>query len=474
MVRHILVLVTCLAVLFPAASVVPAAAAPPYQQSPTTGVVTTRSLNVRSSASTTASVIAKLKQGDKVGVIGQNTDATWLNVRLSDGRQGWVSAQYIRLPLTASASAAAPAKQAGAIPSGAVPAQLVGVTDGDTIDVTIDGRPDTVRYIGIDTPERDQPGYKAASDANRTLLGAGALYLVADTSDRDRYGRLLRYVYLPDGRMVNRELVAQGWAQPVEYPPDTRFARDFRAAASQAAKAKRGFWAGTGSDGAMPYALTTGSANIRKGPGKSFLANSTVPAGTSLTVYGRTPAGDWLQVRAPDRSGGWVSAGLVALAVAANQVPVAKDIPQATAAPAAPPAASRSAPVPQPAAPQAPAPAPSGGTVQIVELNGTAQDETVVVQNLGTGPVDISGWRIQSYGGKTCQPVADQVYTFPGGIVLQPGASVRVHSAGGGIAAPPSDLLWTNDNIWNNSGDRADLIDAAGQVVSTAAYGNCG
>lgn len=371
---------------------------------------------------------------------------------------------------TAVPATPAPAQPLASIPAGAVAAQLARVVDGDTIDVEIDGQPTTVRYIGIDTPEQGDPGYRAATDANAALLGAGTLYLVADASDQDRYDRLLRYVYNEDGAMVNREMVAQGWAQPVEYPPDTRFAREFRQAASEAAAAGLGFWSGSASDGVMPYALTTGnSTNIRSGPGTDFDINTAVPVGTPLTVYGRTPDGEWLQVRTPDRSGGWISAGLVALAVAASQVEVAQDIP-------APPIVAqvdttRSEGVQVPVAPAGPAPA--GGAVRIVQLSPEGDDEYVVIQNAGADPVDLSGWSIQSYGASSCAPQADQVFTFPGGFQLAAGASVRVHSGPSAFGNPPGDLLWTTKNIWNNSGDRADLRDAGGQVVSTSGYGSC-
>lgn len=367
-------------------------------------------------------------------------------------------------------STPAPAQPSANVPAGAIAAQLARVVDGDTIDVVIDGQPATVRYIGIDTPEQGDLGYRAATDANAALLGAGTLYLVADTSDKDRYDRLLRYVYTEDGAMVNREMVAQGWAQPVEYPPDTRFATEFRQAASEAAQAGVGFWSGSASDGVMPYALTTGnSTNIRSGPGTVFDISTAVPLGTPLTVYGRTPDGEWLQVRTPDRSGGWISAGLVALAVAASRVEVAQDIP-------APPVVTqvdttRSGAVQVPVAPAGPAPA--GGAVRIVQLSPEGDDEYVVIQNTGADPVDLSGWSIQSYGASSCAPQADQVFTFPGGFQLAAGASVRVHSGPSAFGNPPGDLLWTTKNIWNNAGDRADLRDAGGQVVSASAYGSC-
>lgn len=336
------------------------------------------------------------------------------------------------------------------LPADAVPAQLARVVDGDTIEVITGGVTETVRYIGIDTPERGQPGYKAATEANQALLSAGVLFLLTDTSERDSRGRLLRYVFTDDSTMVNREMVAQGWAQPVEYRPDTQFADEFLLAARQASVEKRGFWSGTASDDAMPYAVTTASSDIRSGPGVGLEISASVPEGTPLTVVGSTMAGDWLQVRAPDLSKGWIATDAVRLNVPTSEIPVASDIP---ATPAAPTAAD--------------------GAVQIVQLNGAAQDESVVIQNLGGEPVELSGWSIQSYGGGSCQPMADQVYTFPAGLRLAAGASVHVHSRSNALSESPDHLAWSTDNIWNNSGDRADLSDAGGQVVSTRAYGAC-
>jgi endonuclease YncB( thermonuclease family) len=92
----------------------------------------------------------------------------------------------ILLPLSVAA-----APRPGAPPPGATPATLVKVIDGDTIDVSIAGKVERLRYVGIDAPERSQPGFEAATEANRTLLqagalGAGPLYLVRDVSDRDK------------------------------------------------------------------------------------------------------------------------------------------------------------------------------------------------------------------------------------------------------------------------------------------------
>lgn len=301
-----------------------------------TGTVNVALLRVRQGPGTTQPIVTNVKQGDRLVILGRNPAGDWLNVRLPNGVTGWVAAQYVTVDGAASSQAVptsvpetiVPVATRKGPPTGAAIAYLVSVVDGDTIDVWLDGVNERVRYIGIDTPERLQPGYEAATEANRAILGAGPIYLLQDISDRDQTegGRLLRYVYLPDGTLVARELVARGWAQPVESPPDTFYAKEFRQLAVQAARQKLGFWAPKPPpDGAMPYGLTTNLAQVRKNPGAGFPVNEAVPKDTPLTVYGRTPQGDWLQVRTPTRAGGWIDSGFVQLNVPKEQVPVVED-----------------------------------------------------------------------------------------------------------------------------------------------------
>lgn len=101
------------------------------------------------------------------------------------------------------------------------------VIDGDTIDVMIDGTEERVRYIGVNTPERDEPCYSDATDANRALVEGQTVRLVIDTSNRDRFDRLLRYVYVGE-TFVNEALVRDGWAEVARYEPDTAFFDSFR------------------------------------------------------------------------------------------------------------------------------------------------------------------------------------------------------------------------------------------------------
>ena len=148
-----------------------------------------------------------------------------------------------KTPLTATdeptdAPARAPTLARTATPT-PVPVSLIRVIDGDTIEVTSGGQKDKVRYIGIDTPESGDPCGREATNFNTGLLSKGLLTLVRDQRDRDRYDRLLRYVYAGD-TFVNAELVAQGYALAADYPPDSEHANEFAALEQQARIAKRG------------------------------------------------------------------------------------------------------------------------------------------------------------------------------------------------------------------------------------------
>ena len=120
------------------------------------------------------------------------------------------------------------------------------VIDGDTIELT-DGT--TVRYLGMDTPETVDPLKpvqcfgKEAKAKNAELVLNQEVKLVADVENADRYGRLLRYVYVGD-TFVNLELVKQGYAYSYPYPPNVSREAEFRAAQAEARVANRGLWAG--------------------------------------------------------------------------------------------------------------------------------------------------------------------------------------------------------------------------------------
>jgi micrococcal nuclease len=119
------------------------------------------------------------------------------------------------------------------------------IIDGDTI-VLENG--DTVRYLGIDTPETHHPkigvecGGREAEEENKKLLKNKKVRLIKDETEKDRYGRLLRYVFTEDGVFVNYELVRNGFAQTLEIPPDHLFRKTLLDAQNIAVKEKLGIW----------------------------------------------------------------------------------------------------------------------------------------------------------------------------------------------------------------------------------------
>lgn len=131
----------------------------------------------------------------------------------------------------------------------ATPALVTRVVDGDTIVIENDRK---VRLIGIDTPETVDPRRavgcfgKEASKETKKLVEGKTVYLNKDVSEVDKYGRLLRYVYLPENDdvyiLVNDYLVRAGFAKASTYPPDVRFAEQFRQAEAEARTSSRGLW----------------------------------------------------------------------------------------------------------------------------------------------------------------------------------------------------------------------------------------
>ncbi|MDO7285885.1 thermonuclease family protein [Shouchella clausii] len=126
------------------------------------------------------------------------------------------------------------------------------VTDGDTFTVKINGVEEKVRPILVDAPEichwnsgkdcEPEPfGNEATAFAEDTLLGE-TVYLEQDVSERDRYGRLLFYVYLSDGQMFQELLLAEGLAEVAVFEPDVKYKDRFFVIQEQAQKEKVGIW----------------------------------------------------------------------------------------------------------------------------------------------------------------------------------------------------------------------------------------
>ena len=128
--------------------------------------------------------------------------------------------------------------------------RIVKVIDGDTVDVSMSGRTERVRLIGIDTPETKKPntpiqcfGPEASKHINELLPVDTPVLVQRDVEARDPYGRLLGYVYrTSDNLFVNQDLIINGFARPLSIAPNTAFASEFATLAQTAQNSKIGLW----------------------------------------------------------------------------------------------------------------------------------------------------------------------------------------------------------------------------------------
>jgi len=136
------------------------------------------------------------------------------------------------------------------------------IVDGDTLKVKYNGQEESIRLIGIDTPE-SKANKKAKKDAQKskadietiTTMGKKAANFTAtmvkpgdevkieyDVRPRDQYGRLLGYVYLSDGKMLNEEIVKAGYANIMTYPPNVKYQERFLKAYRESRENRKGLW----------------------------------------------------------------------------------------------------------------------------------------------------------------------------------------------------------------------------------------
>ena len=125
------------------------------------------------------------------------------------------------------------------------------IIDGDTIVVEINRIPEKVRLIGVNTPETVDPRKKVecfgkeASRFTSSMLMGISVTLESDASqgERDRYGRLLRYIFLPDGTLFNKTIIAEGYGYEYTYQVPYRYMNEFKDAQYSAQKLQKGLWA---------------------------------------------------------------------------------------------------------------------------------------------------------------------------------------------------------------------------------------
>lgn len=121
--------------------------------------------------------------------------------------------------------------------------------DGDTIQVDMNGSKEKVRFIGVDTPETHDPRKvvqcygMAAANFTKQQIGTNPVRLEADptNTDRDRYNRLLRYVYTPDNKLINAEIIKQGYGFAYVSFPFTKM-NEFKLYQKQAQTNQLGLW----------------------------------------------------------------------------------------------------------------------------------------------------------------------------------------------------------------------------------------
>ena len=129
---------------------------------------------------------------------------------------------------------------------------VIKVVDGDTISVNINGNTETIRLIGINTPETVDPrkpvecfGVEASNRAKELLTGKKVILETDSTQgERDKYDRLLRYVWLEDGTFFNKIMISDGYAYEYTYDTPYKYQTEFKQAETEARLTKLGLWAG--------------------------------------------------------------------------------------------------------------------------------------------------------------------------------------------------------------------------------------
>ncbi len=126
--------------------------------------------------------------------------------------------------------------------------KVVRVVDGDTFVVDFNGKEEKVRLIGVDTPEsvhadssKNTKEGILVSDYTKSKLNGKTVKLEFDVSERDKYGRLLAYVYI-DGEMYNKHLLEIGYAKIATYPPNVKYVEEFKKIQKEARENKVGLW----------------------------------------------------------------------------------------------------------------------------------------------------------------------------------------------------------------------------------------
>ncbi|MBI2334252.1 thermonuclease family protein [Candidatus Daviesbacteria bacterium] len=177
------------------------------------------------------------------------------------------------------------------------------VIDGDTIQVVIDSKKETIRLIGIDSPETVDPRKpvqcfgKEASAKLKSLISGKSVRLEADQSqdNRDKYQRFLRYVFLEDGTNVNKLMVSEGFAYEYTYNTPYKYQSEFKQAQKEAEENKRGLWADNAcpTSSPQPSIQTSGTSSTTTGGSSDTTGTSggSFDSSGKFTCAGKTKCG---------------------------------------------------------------------------------------------------------------------------------------------------------------------------------------
>jgi micrococcal nuclease len=213
-------------------------------------------MNVRAGPSIDHPVIGTAAVGQQFAISGKNAAGDWWKISFS-GRAGWVFAPLVTAANTGGVRIAAsiptpppaPTAVPQAVPQVASPgvrgdrAAIIHVVDGDTLDVRFDaGHTDRIRLFDIDTPETFGGVECYGRKASEFTGSFNGQTVGVESRGRDKYDRLLAYIWLADGRLLNEELTRQGFAEYNDYGNPGLHAARVRASATQAQSAGAGMW----------------------------------------------------------------------------------------------------------------------------------------------------------------------------------------------------------------------------------------
>jgi micrococcal nuclease len=182
--------------------------------------------------------------------------------------------------------------------------QVVKVIDGDTLEIRWNNRNERIRLIGVDTPETvhprigEEPYGREASNFTKSQLTGKQVLIELDVEPRDRYGRLLGYLYLTDGTFFNASLINQGFAQLMTYPPNVRWVSLYQALQTNARTQNRGLWGLPSEQVNVPDRTMPNNYNVKSGCANPLIKGNI--NSKKEKIY-HVPGGDYYNITKPEQ-----------------------------------------------------------------------------------------------------------------------------------------------------------------------------